>query len=120
MPAKTDIATLSRIPHLSRMVLGGGLALLLVLWSLYGWVTVSEHAASRTEVQDHLADVAAAYGEHASTLMQNVVPIRVAGAAGGHSQPGAVAAGEKALAQFRAALDIPRIALSIVKDGPRT
>ncbi len=106
-----------RLPHLSRLVLGGGLGLLALLWGLYAWLTISEYGHTRRNLQEHLVDLAAAYGEHASALMAGGMALPLAGAPGGRSGPGDIAAGEKALAQFRGALDIGHITLSLRRDG---
>ena len=108
---------LSRLPRLSRVVMGGGLVFLAILWLLYASITLSERASNLAQVHDHLADVAAAYGEHAVTLMQDGLAIKVRNAPGGQSAPGATGPGEAALARFRAILDVKGITLSILRDG---
>jgi signal transduction histidine kinase/CheY-like chemotaxis protein/HPt (histidine-containing phosphotransfer) domain-containing protein len=103
--------------RLSAIVLTVGAASLIGLWSLYGWLASSERRAALHAVQDHLADVAAAYGEHASALMQMGTPIRIQGMPGGQFASGSTAAGEKSLTRFRGALDLNGISAWISKDG---
>ena len=117
MLASNTVPSFSRLPHLSRAVLTGGLALLALLWLLYAWLTVSEHDDQLHGVQEHLADIAAAYGEHAGTLMNHGIVFPLPGASEGRSGPGDIAAGAKALADFRGALDIGDIALTMRRDG---
>jgi signal transduction histidine kinase/CheY-like chemotaxis protein/HPt (histidine-containing phosphotransfer) domain-containing protein len=107
----------SPVPRLSRTVVVVSLALLGLLWGAYGWLTISERWHTLHQAQEHLADIAAAYGEHASIIMQDGKPIRVTGMLNGQSAPGSVTAGESDLAQFRGALGISGISLTIRKDG---
>ena len=107
--------------RLSKLVLAASAAILVALWALYGSLTLSERRDTLHAVHDHLADVAAAYGEHASTLMQLGLPIRIKGMPDGQSAPGSTAAGEESIARFRGALDLQNISIWIYKrgDGPR-
>jgi signal transduction histidine kinase/CheY-like chemotaxis protein/HPt (histidine-containing phosphotransfer) domain-containing protein len=117
LPMLFNAASPSPVPRLSRAVVIASLALLGLLWGAYGWVTVSERSHTLHQAQEHLADVAAAYGEHASSIMQDGKPIRVAGTLNGQSASGSVQAGESALEQFRGALGLSGITLFIRKDG---
>ena len=126
MPHRSrDIFRIAGSSRLSHSVLGVGLAGLLALWGLFAWLTLSERSVALHNVQEHLSDVAAAYGEHASTLMQMGIPVPLTGdgisAAGdGKSHANEIGnprAGEANMAKFRGALDTKGITLTIKRDG---
>jgi signal transduction histidine kinase len=94
-----------------------GLAALIGLWSLFGWLTLTERQAALHDVQDHLGDIASAYSEHSTTLMQMGMPIKIKGMPWGQSGPGSVAAGEKILLRFRNALNLRGVSVWIYKSG---
>ena len=124
MPHRSrDIFRIAASSRLSHSVLGVGLAGLLALWGLFAWLTLSERNMALQNAQEHLADVAAAYGEHASTLMEMGIPVPLSD--GGVSVTGtghAAAAGNPRagatnMDRFRGALDASGISLAIKKDG---
>jgi signal transduction histidine kinase/DNA-binding response OmpR family regulator len=84
-----------------------------ILWALYAWYTLAERRQVEEHAQQHLADVASAYGEHAATLMQFGIAIPVDGISAGP----ATAEGADALRAFRGALGIPGVMLSIRSNG---
>lgn len=110
----TELASGNR---LSRIVLTALTVVLIGLWAFYASLAAAEKRNALRAAHNHLADIAAAYGEHASTLMEMGIPIRIRGMPGGQSAPGSVAAGETSIAQFRGALDLQGIAIWIYKQG---
>jgi signal transduction histidine kinase/DNA-binding response OmpR family regulator len=102
-----------RRSHLSTLV---GLMIfvtLSVLWVLYAWYSFSERREIGNDAEQHLADVASAYGEHAATLMQFGIPIPVSG----KSEGPATVDGAEALKIFRGELGASHITLSIHSNG---
>ena len=105
-----------RFSRLSATVPAVGLAALLGLWAIFGWLALSERAAAERDLQGYLADIASAYSEHAATLMRMDIPIRILGMPGGQSKPGSSAEGEEIMGKFRDALNLQNVAVWVRKD----
>ena len=94
------------------------IAAVCILWLVFCLHAISERNQSLQQAEQRLVDIATAYGEHASSLLQLGIPIPVKGAASGQYLAGPSNQGRKALALFRSALVDPDIELTIQKDGP--
>ena len=91
-----------------------GLCVLFVLgliWALYGWITIGERSEAIGRAQGTLAGLASAYGEHASTLLQ--MGVDLPGDESHLSKAKSAQEGEIALREYRTALNIPGIGLSL-------
>ncbi len=86
---------------------------LAILWMLYGWYTVAERGEILEHAEEHLADVASAYGEHAATLTQFGIAIPIENISAGP----ATEEGADELQSFRAALGASDIGLVISGSG---
>src|SRR5688572_31546769 len=74
-------------------------AAIVLPWCAYAWLTISEHSAQVDRTERTLAALAAAYGQHAATLMQLY----------------AQSEADDELAAFREALNVPEISFSLGK-----
>ncbi len=102
---------LRRSPHTSTLVGFSILSALGVIWGIYGWIIVGERSEAIERGQQTLAAIASAYGEHAGTLLQ--IGLDLPGDEGRLAKGEATGPGETALREFREALNIPGIRLSL-------
>ena len=56
--------------HLSATVPAVGMVALMGLWTLFGWLALSQQRDALSRVEGQLADIAAAYGEHAGAPLR--------------------------------------------------
>jgi signal transduction histidine kinase len=78
-------------------------AAFVIPWCAYAWLTISERAEQVQRTERMLAALAAAYGQHATTLISNPGTARV----------------EEELTAFRAALNVPGVTFSLRRSGER-
>ena len=76
-------------------------AAFVIPWCAYAWLTISERAEQVQRTERMLAALAAAYGQHATTLISNPGTARV----------------EEELTAFRAALNVPGVTFSLRRSG---
>ena len=76
-------------------------AAIVLPWCAYAWLTISERSAHVNRTERHLSALAAAYGQHAATLMQRYAPGEV----------------DDGLAGFREGLNVPNVSLSLGRRG---
>ena len=88
---------------------------LILLWSGYTWLTVSEHSASLDDAQSSLNAYAQSYADHAAMLSSVDVKIPIGAARGPQSADFAFGAGK--LARFRQDLDMPSGTILSLESG---
>jgi len=88
-------------------------AALLLPWGAYTWLTITERSDQLARTEHSLAMLAAAYAEHAATLMRFGIAVPADGAA--PDPLGATARGQEEMAAFRDALNVPDVRLSLRK-----
>ncbi len=76
-------------------------AAFVIPWCAYAWLTISERTEQVQRSERMLAALAAAYGQHATTLISNPGTARV----------------EDELTAFRAALNVPGVSFSLRRSG---
>jgi signal transduction histidine kinase len=82
-------------------------------WGVVAWLSHTERFDQVLRVQQNLAALAAAYGEHATTLMRLGIPVP-AGEVVSDAHPGdARQRGEEEIAAFRGALNVPGVRFSL-------
>ena len=92
-------------------------AALILPWCAYAWLTITERSEQVARVEQNLAALAAAYGEHATTLMRLGIPIPIEGSVAQPAPPDAAKRGEAELTAFRGALNVPGVGFSLRKIG---
>jgi signal transduction histidine kinase/uncharacterized membrane protein YciS (DUF1049 family) len=93
-------------------------AVALVLpWCAFAWITLSDRSEHLERVERGLAQLAAAYGEHAATLMSLGVAVPMEGDTPTPDVGGSTRRGEEDMAAFRRALDVPDVHLSLRRIG---
>jgi signal transduction histidine kinase len=89
----------------------------LLPWCAFGWLMMTERAEQIGRAEHNLAALAAAYGEHATTLMRLgiAMPIDRAGSGFPAAQnlPESAARGSQEVSAFRGALNAPGVSFSL-------
>jgi signal transduction histidine kinase len=100
----------------TRVIVLFGAALILP-WCAYAWSTFTERSELVERTQHHLAALAAAYGEYATTLMRLGIEVPVDGAVLRARLPNSTEPGEAELTAFRSALKTPSVIFSLHRLG---
>jgi signal transduction histidine kinase len=88
-----------------------------VPWGVYAWLSASERAEQLAKTEQHLASLAAAYGEHATTLMRFGIVVPTGETAGGPAAAPGRSQGEDELKAFRGSLNVPGVSFSLRRIG---
>lgn len=89
----------------------------IVPWGAYAWLSVSERAEQLAKTELNLASLAAAYGEHATTLMRFGIAVPTGETAGGPAEAAVTSQGEEELKAFRGSLNVPGVTFSLRRIG---
>ncbi len=89
-------------------------AAFVVPWFVYAWAMTTGRTAEVERVERNLAALAAAYGEHATTLMRFGIPVPADGNAA-PSDPAAMRRGAEEVAAFHSALNVPGVRFGLRK-----
>ena len=90
----------------------------IVPWGAYAWLSATECAEQLAETKQHLASLAAAYGEHATALMRFGIAVPTAETAAGPGETPARSRGEDEMKAFRGSLNVPDVTFSLRRIGP--
>jgi signal transduction histidine kinase len=82
-------------------------------WGVYAWLTITERSEQVKRTELNLAALAAAYGEHATTLMRLGIEVPTGEAVAKSSLPNSTEQGEAELTAFRDALSTPGVNLTL-------
>ena len=82
-------------------------------WCVYAWLTVTEHSEQVSRAEHSLAALAAAYGEHATTLIRLGIDVPIGEGVAKSSLPNSTEPGEAELTAFRDALNTPGVNFSL-------
>ena len=88
----------------------------IVPWGAYAWLTATERAEQLNKTERNLGSLAAAYGEHATTLMRLGIAVP-AGDTANDSALGARSQGAEEMDAFRTALNAPGVNFSLRSVG---
>ena len=84
-------------------------------WGVFAWLTVTERAEQVARTEHNLAPLAAAYAEHATTLIRLGIAVPIDEAASKSGSSNSVEQGEEELTAFRTALNAPGVRFSLHK-----
>src|SRR5205823_3645762 len=97
---------------LSTRVITLFVAAIVLPWCAFAWLAITERAEQLTRTEHDLAALAAAYGEHATTLMRLGIAVPTGG-----SVASATDRGRQELTAFRGALNAPGVNFSLRRIG---
>jgi len=80
-------------------------------WFAYAWLTATERAEQLAKTEQNLASLAAAFGEHATTLMRFGIAVPTGDTVAGSR-------GEDELKAYRGSLNVPGVTFSLRRIGP--
>jgi signal transduction histidine kinase len=100
---------------LSTRVIALFVAAVILPWGAYAWLAITDRAEQLARTEHDLAALAAAYGEHATTLMRLGIAVPAGETAPGLAQ--ATDQGRQELTAFRGALNAPGVNLSLRRIG---
>jgi signal transduction histidine kinase len=100
-----------RKSKLSTRVIALFVAAFFLPWGVFTWLVTTERAEHIQRVEQNLASLAAAYGEHATTLMRLGIPVAAGESV---SQPGR---SQEEITAFRSALNVPGVRFSLRRIG---
>jgi signal transduction histidine kinase len=92
-------------------------AALILPWCAYAWLTLAQRAEHVERAERNLATLAAAYGQHATTLMRRPIQGPAGDVVSTPGLPMWTTQVEEGVSAFRAALNVPGVTFSLRRPG---